>query len=156
MGTGRADTPIMTSLRNGLRGARPDERGFTLVELLVVMIVVGILAGIAVPAFMLQRRKAYEASAKSDVKAITKEVTALFVDGSGSLTISGSNGTWTIEQNGVPAATGELSPGNSISPASFITVGGEYCLSIRNSLVDAQFWAADDVGLRAGDCTPTS
>ena len=146
----------MTCWPSGSRGTRPDERGFTLVELLVVMIVISILAGIAVPAFMVQRRKAYEATAKSDVKAITKEVTALFVDGSGALTISGSDGTWLIERDGIPAATGELSPGNSISPASFITVGGEYCLSIRNSFVDAQFWAADDVGLRAGDCTPTS
>jgi hypothetical protein len=31
----------------------------------------------------MQRRKAYEARAKSDVRAITREVLAQFVDGSG-------------------------------------------------------------------------
>ena len=133
---------------------RRGDAGFTLVELLVVMVVVGILAGIAVPALLMQRRKAYETSAKSDVRAITREMLAQFVDGSGALTVSGSAGTWTMRRNGVTVATGALSEHNVVSPSSSITAAGDFCLSVRNTKVDAQFWTADDVGLRAGDCPP--
>jgi type IV pilus assembly protein PilA len=42
-----------------------EESGFTLVELLVVMLILGILAAIAIPAFFNQRNKATDSQAKT-------------------------------------------------------------------------------------------
>src|SRR3954453_11194048 len=45
-----------------------DDSGFTLIELLIVIIIIGILAGLAIPIFLSQRQKGYDAAAKNDVR----------------------------------------------------------------------------------------
>ncbi len=51
-----------------------DNRGFTLVELLIVVIVVGILATIATPQFDKVRERAFNATVLSDIRSTITEV----------------------------------------------------------------------------------
>src|SRR3712207_5109503 len=47
---------------------RDRERGFTLIELLVVILILAVLAAIAIPVFLRQRERGYEAQMQSALK----------------------------------------------------------------------------------------
>lgn len=59
--------------------SQPDG-GFTLVELLVVIIIVGILAAVAIPVFMSQRTKAADAAVVGDLKDLATAAETSFTD----------------------------------------------------------------------------
>jgi prepilin-type N-terminal cleavage/methylation domain-containing protein len=77
-----AGRELATSSRSQGQGSAPRTRGFTLIELMIVVAIVAILAAVAYPAYTSHVRKAHRAAAQSCLMDLAQKQTQYLLDNS--------------------------------------------------------------------------
>lgn len=131
------------------RGFRAD--GFTLIEMLVVMVVIGILASIAIPVFLNQRQNAVGAAQAADLRSVANEVEAFLVSQGQYPDVVTQAGPQVVISSLGGAGTQRVTVGNTI--AYRLNVAGDaYCLDAANPRAAGhRYWVSN-----AGGLQPTS
>ena len=85
---------------------REREEGFTLIELLVVILIIAILAAIAIPVFLEQRKKGWNAQTQSALKDAATAAESYAVDNNGDYTgLDATDETGPIDDEGYNGAS---------------------------------------------------
>jgi len=105
----------------------------------VVMIIIGILAAIAIPIFLSQRKKAEDSAAKADVSTLGKEIATYWVDAQGTTgaTVSlTAAGRWEVNSVDVGKASNNVELVSPASGGSSGTTSTTWCVQVKNDQGD--------------------
>jgi len=103
---------------------RKNEKGFTLVELLIVVAIIGILAAIAIPQFTKYKKNAAIAACNADLRNCVSEVAAQY-----------AIGAWNSTRDGVDTCA-EVVPANNIDKTiSFDDVTNEFTIGNQAAIL---------------------
>jgi prepilin-type N-terminal cleavage/methylation domain-containing protein len=83
-----------------------SESGFTLLELLAVVVIIGILSAIALAMFTAQKQKGQDADAKSNASALTAAVDRCYLEASDFRDCDGQGAADQLSKTGLPMGTG--------------------------------------------------
>lgn len=115
---------------------RASRTGFTLIEVMIVLVIVGVLAGIAMPKLRGTRRSAYEATMRSDLRNLVGAEELFFSDSS---RYTGDYAQLSVRPSANTTVTVETGPGFWTATASHsqITDGFTCAISVntQNPLV---------------------
>lgn len=117
---------------------REKNDGFTLVELLVVIVILGILSAIAVPVLLNQRKKAEDTAAKSDVVLIAKNVRYWYLESTTKPVVAASSTSYFLSATSSKAAVNRIGgrSRNVVPGTHKLTSASAWCVAVNNPMGD--------------------
>lgn len=116
------------------------EEGFTLIEILVVILIIGILAAIAIPVFLNQRQTANEATLISDTKNAAVAIQNYYSSGKKMSDLIATAGTNAMNISGSNTPDTTATPWNTKFPEYKITISNGNMVNLRVAEINSGYW----------------